>query len=595
MAGRLPKAIRAILAKATVEHSMINFLARRGVVWFLISLLSAGALAGEHYVSPDGSNISGDGSYGNPWATLNYAANQVPDDGSTIIMKDGVYVGAQSVGRHFTQPLTVRAQTPYKAEIVSSPDSTRAFHIYDASNITFSGLNIHGSGGTASEYVMHLSTENTHHITFENSLIHNSYNNDVIKINDKAHHITFRGCMTYNANSGGDEHFDINTVQDITLEGNIFLNDFEGSGRVQLNNTHPYIVIKNSSNTNPDYTRRINLRRNIFLNWSGLADQSFLLIGEDGKAFWEAQDVMVENNLLLLHSSNSHVGAFMVKGGARNIQFRANTISGHPVGGSAYGMRLQQIGPNPPMEDISFFNNIFSDPAGMVDFSDGYDYNAINEKLVNNLYWSNGGNIPADSWSIFDPDSPRYDDPQRIVADPGLANPDGLLIPRWDPELGQFVSGYGSLAEEFERLVLAYASFPKDSAVIDAADMTEMPDDDIFGRLRSGTYDVGALEQLPFLPGDCNQDYAVDETDLATLEANWSPDSTDKLWADGDFDGDGDVDEYDRDLLLLYWAPGTYLVPGYLDKLAAVPEPALLGYLAAGALWLLRLRGRRSS
>ena len=51
-----------------------------------------------------------------------------------------------------------------------------------------------------------------------------------------------------------------------------------------LNNTHPYIVIKNSGDSSPNYTQRITVRRSIFLNWSGLADQSYLLVGEDGTA-----------------------------------------------------------------------------------------------------------------------------------------------------------------------------------------------------------------------------------------------------------------------------------------------------------------------
>ena len=90
-----------------------------------------------------------------------------------------------------------------------------------------------------------------------------------------------------------------------------------------------FICAKNSSNNSPNVTRRITIRRNIFMNYEGKNDQAYVLIGEDYKKFYEAQDVMVENNLFLFTSKSSHIGAFQLKGKLRNITFRANTVSGH--------------------------------------------------------------------------------------------------------------------------------------------------------------------------------------------------------------------------------------------------------------------------
>lgn len=42
------------------------------------------AAAGLFYVATNGSNSRGDGSDGNPWATISYAIQQVPDN-STIL------------------------------------------------------------------------------------------------------------------------------------------------------------------------------------------------------------------------------------------------------------------------------------------------------------------------------------------------------------------------------------------------------------------------------------------------------------------------------------------------------------------------------
>ncbi len=44
------------------------------------------------YISPDGNDTTGDGSYGNPWATLRRALSAMEGD-DTLIIKDGVYKG----------------------------------------------------------------------------------------------------------------------------------------------------------------------------------------------------------------------------------------------------------------------------------------------------------------------------------------------------------------------------------------------------------------------------------------------------------------------------------------------------------------------
>ena len=154
-------------------------------------------------------------------------------------------------------------------------------------------------------------------------------------------------------------------MTDIEIEGCILFNDYAGSGRQSSHRAHAFIVVKNSGST-PDVTRRIALRRNIFLNWDGAPDEAYVLLGEDGKPFFEAQEVMIENNLFIHNSPIQTWGTLLYKGGLKDITFRANTVVGHPAvkwTGADSAVCLQ-IEKNPPIGDLTFANNIWCDPTG---------------------------------------------------------------------------------------------------------------------------------------------------------------------------------------------------------------------------------------
>ena len=119
---------------------------------------------------------------------------------------------------------------------------------------------------------------------------------------------------------------------------------------------------------------------------------------------------------------------------------------------------------------------------------------APNSKQVidNNLYFNGGRPVPSDPEHVLEPDR----DPRGRLGDPKLGNPaDGLILPRWDPKRGQFLSGQHTIRGEFERLVNAYAALGANSKAVDATDPTRMPTHDILRRRRDAKPDIGCFER----------------------------------------------------------------------------------------------------
>ncbi len=198
---------------------------------------------------------------------------------------------------------------------------------------------------------------------------------------------------------------------------------------------------------------------------------------------------------MLGNSGNDVRAAFGVKGG-KDVAFRANTVSGD-LPSLAYACRVNREGANPVNENVTFRNNIWSDPTGTMgaeagggtnEFSDGFPNEATGLVLDNNLYWNGGAAIPPG-----DLVSPLVDDARRVVADPQLAtNQSGIVLPRWNGSA--FVSGSATIRQEFERLVGLYGAIGGGSPAADQADPAFAPQDDILGRPRGAAPDLGAYE-----------------------------------------------------------------------------------------------------
>jgi hypothetical protein len=481
-----------------VFHSVGRSFAPLRVLAVIVSTLPAAALlaAATFHVAVLGDDLVGDGSAGEPWATIGHAVETVPD-GSLILVAPGTYSGRVRLDRAFAAGVTIRSEVPYQARL---RHTATVVTVFEGQGITLQGFDIAHSGPGAGPLVVQIQDligdpgpagGQVERITLRDNVIHDSFDNDLLKINNGARLVLLDGNLFYNQ-AGSDEHIDVNSVTDVEVRDNVFFNDFAGSGRTNLNDTSGFVVIKDSNGVSDalEGAARVTIRRNVFLNWEGGDSEAFVQVGEDGNESFEAEDVLVENNLMLGNSANPLRAAFGVKG-CRGVTFRHNTIAGD-LPSYAFAFRLNTEGSNPPNELVVLRGNAWYDPTGtMGHFADTPAGQTTSWTFDGNLYWNGGVPIPTDG-DLIDYD----DDANGAVADPLLPSQDGLVVPRWSSDAGLFADGSGTIAQAFRRLVDRYGR-PTSlmSPLVDAAAPAGAPLDDILANPRGDAApDLGALE-----------------------------------------------------------------------------------------------------
>jgi hypothetical protein len=463
-----------------------------GSVVTIVRRADGESATGTFHVAPDGRDEPSAGTQRQPFATVNYAAQQVPD-GSTILVRPGTYRGRLSLGRKHPQGVVIRSEVPYQARLRNQ--TAQVVRCYGCSGVTLEGFDIAHEGPGADPIVVQIdgdSGKGGEDIVLRNNILHDSWKNDILKINNGARRVRVTGNVFYNQASH-DEHIDVNSAVDVVIEDNVFFNDYAGSGRTPPGDSASFIVIKDSNDDEDGIlgAEKITVRRNVFLGWQGGRAFGFVLVGEDGKKYFEARDVLVENNLFLGNSAEPMRSPFGVKGGERTT-FRNNTVLGD-LPGKAFATRINREGDNRKGETIRFYNNVWDDPTGtMAHFSDAQpeDIDVGSFCMSHNLFWNGGAAIP-----LSFADAVNYTaDRNRVVANPGLADPRAVVLPRWLPEKQRFADGSETIAAARTRLIERYARPATGRAVMDRADRDNAPADDIRGKKRGDRPDIGAFE-----------------------------------------------------------------------------------------------------
>lgn len=448
-----------------------------------------------YHVATTGSDVPGGGSAGQPWATITYALGRVPD-GSLILVAPGTYNGRIRIRGNFDPPVTVRSQVPYRAKLRHNATVLTVYDGNGVSGIRIEGFDIAHSGSGAGAIVVHVQAMGAgspaEDIVITDNILHDSWNNDILKINNGARRVRVLGNLFYNQGAS-DEHIDINSIDDVLVEGNVFFNDFAASGRPVSTDSSAFIVVKDSNGNDDGIVgaRNTRIRRNVFLNWQGSPGSNFVLCGEDGHPYHESYDMLVENNLFLGNSPVNIRAPFGVKG-CRDVVFRANTISGN-MPGTAFAMRLNTEGSNPANQNIVFRNNIWSDPTGtMTRFSTTPAGETTSFILSRNLYWNNGAALPNHPSELIN----IGNDAQAVTGNPQLPDPAAVVRPYWQEGSGQFNGGHDRIADVFTALATTWGTPAGSGAGVGQADATHMPPDDLLGRARGASPDLGAVQSL---------------------------------------------------------------------------------------------------
>jgi hypothetical protein len=161
----------------------------------VVILLAAAipAFAADFYVATGGSDATGDGTRVNPWASITHALDRV-SSGDVISVQPGTYSGRVRLRGTFDPAVTVRSEIAYRARLRNGDRVVTAYaDPRGTRGIVLEGFDIAHTGPGAGALVIHIDgggDGSVSHITVRNNIIHDSFNNDLLKVNNFGTNVT---------------------------------------------------------------------------------------------------------------------------------------------------------------------------------------------------------------------------------------------------------------------------------------------------------------------------------------------------------------------------------------------------------------------
>ncbi|MDR1724055.1 MAG: hypothetical protein LBR84_08995 [Tannerella sp.] len=443
-----------------------------------------------YYVAANGNDTTGNGSTSKPWATLTYAINNVPDVGCEIVVKTGHYRMGTIVCRTFEKGLTIRAEVPYKTVLQVPERMSHVFSILNSKDIIIRDFELVGNPDVADDYVMQITESDQ--LLIKNNIIHDTAGKALIKIWKSYGELIVQGNVFYNKDREC-HNIIVDVASNVSIIDNVIFHNLEATGADVLKNPLPFISIGSSMHAADKFSKDIYVSCNIFLNWEGAPEQSFLTLGGGARTSYEVDNALIENNLFICNSY-AHMASPFTVNDVKNVIFRANTVTGHIDHGlTGYGINVEHGSDTLLNDNVRLYNNIYSDPTGQMGVFAGGKSNLLKNSVIsNNLVFNNGRQVSDNMTYSFTLSMDRT----MVMADPMLErNVTVPVLPVWNGTYGQFESGGSTIDELRKILVEKYAGFTNSSsAAIDMADATNMPKYDILHHKRDSKPDIGAYE-----------------------------------------------------------------------------------------------------
>jgi parallel beta-helix repeat protein len=516
-----------------MQRRGMGWLAARGAAAFVVALAACAAMsvvAAEYVVAATGGSNSNPGTAALPWATLQYAANQVAA-GDRVVVRPGNYTG-------FYLDTSGAAGSPI--EFIAEPGA----RITQRNATTPDGVNL--------ELASHIVIDGFEVIGMPRAGVRSVGLDDAM-----AEFVTIRNVHAFDNGVWG---IFTGHVNDLVIEHN------ETSGSIDEHG----IYVSNSGD-------RPVLRGN--MSWgnhgSGIHMNGDLSQGGDGII----SGALVTGNWIFDNAKPVNGGPLGGGSGINMDGVQDSRIENNLLyGNRASGISLYAIDGAEGSSGNTIINNTVHQPANgrwALNIQDGStDATVLNNILVTEHSFRGAIDVSEDSL-------PGLASDYNVVASRFTTNGGDSIqtLAQWQAATGQ--DGHSQTATAaalFASWATGDYSLKSGSAAVDAGAVDGAPAVDLAGLLRpqGNGFDVGALELAanpPALTADFDESGAVDAADLAAWRVGFG--TTAAAHAQGDADGDLDVDGAD----FLAWQQQVGMTAG---GARAVPEPPAL--MCVGAL-----------